>query len=142
VAEALLTFPPVTDGYLAFALAMGRDGKIGVVQSFCVPPGTGVGASTQAQVPESADMHRARLEALRFSLKGWAAQGALRAAALVDLVRQRPAEDSPPTDAIRVQIEHEDTEPVICYVPYELKDSRWEQGEVWAENGEPFMFGK
>jgi hypothetical protein len=142
VAAALLTFPPVTDGYLAFALTMGKDGKIGLVQSFTALPYTGVEASAEGQVPEPVDGQQVRLEALRFSLKEWAAQGTLRAAALVDLVQVRPAEDGQATDAVRVQIEHEATASLICYVPYELQDNQWEQGEVWAENGEPFLFGK
>ena len=142
VAVALLTFPPVTDGYLVFGLTMGKDGKIGLVQSFSVQPGTGLEASVEGQAPEPVDVRQARLEALWFQLTQWSVQGTLRAAALVDLVQIPRREDSQPTDAIRVQIDHEATEPVIRYVAYELKDNQWEQGEVWEENGERFLFGK
>jgi hypothetical protein len=141
VASVLPTFPPVADG-LVFALTMGRDGKIALLQSFSVPPGMGVEASAEGHVVHPVEvLQQARLEALRISLKGSAAQGAIRAAALIDLVCLPPAEGSQPTNAVRVQIEHEAAEPVICYVPYELKDKQWEQGETWEEQGEPLLFG-
>jgi hypothetical protein len=103
-------------------MTMGKDGKIGLFQGFSVPPGMGVEGSAEGQ------MQQAQLEAIRVVLKERATQGTIRAAALVDLVHFPTAEG--PADVIRVQIEHEAAEPLICYLPYELKHDRWEQGEV------------
>jgi hypothetical protein len=74
-------------------------------------------------------------------IKQCAADGAVHAVALVDRVEVPAANAGGATDAIRIQVEHVESSPVIWYQPYRLADREVEFGERSSERGKSFVFG-
>jgi hypothetical protein len=73
-------------------------------------------------------------------VKQCAAQGSVHAVALVDRVEVPVANAGGTTYAIRMQIEHVETSPVIWYQPYKLSNREVEFGERSSASGRSFVF--
>ena len=80
------------------------------------------------------------VEFATYFLKGGAADGTVHAVALVDRVEIPAANAGGTTDAIRIQIEHVETSPVIWYQPYRLLGREIECAERSSESGRSFVF--
>jgi hypothetical protein len=74
-------------------------------------------------------------------IKQCAAGGKVHTVALVDRVEVPAANAGGMTDAIRIQIEHVETSPVVWYQPYRLADREVEYGERSSQSGRSFVFG-
>jgi hypothetical protein len=73
-------------------------------------------------------------------IKQCAADGSVHTVALVDRVEVPAANAGGMTNAIRIQIEHVETTPVIWYQPYRLADREVEFGERSSKSGRSFVF--
>ena len=74
-------------------------------------------------------------------VKQCAADGSVHAVAFVDRVEVPAANAGGMTYAIRMQIEHAETSPVIWYQPFKLTHREVEFGERSSETGRSFVFG-
>jgi hypothetical protein len=110
--------------FFPFAVALGADGQVRHLQEY-----------TAEEQPDSEALIVLAQEALR----GLAAEGKVRAVALVSDVRIRRAEAGE-QDAIRVQLEHARGRPVTCYLPYRLEGGAIVRGELFAESGAGVVF--
>ena len=82
------------------------------------------------------------IEALAHGMKGFAADGMIHAAALVDRVDLQPADAGEPSLALRIQVEHVETEPTTRSVPYRLENKRVVRGEPVTTAGKSVVFAK
>jgi hypothetical protein len=73
-------------------------------------------------------------------IKQCAAGGSVHTVALVDRVEVPAANAGGMADAIRIQIEHVETSPVIWYQTYRLVDRQVEFGERSSKGGKSFVF--
>jgi hypothetical protein len=80
------------------------------------------------------------IEAVRQGIREFASRGMIHAVALVDHVRDFEPASSNPVYAIRVQIEHVETEPVTWYLPCQLQDQKLVFWKEIEEKGQPFIF--
>jgi hypothetical protein len=96
-----------------------------------------VTADLAADQPSPDEVLQAPYERLQHD----AAAGEIQAAAACIDVRLAPREGEPAGDAIRVDIEHSDAEPVRLFLPYVIETpGRVSYGELVAEAGPRFLF--
>jgi hypothetical protein len=82
------------------------------------------------------------VEALAHGMKSFAADGMIRAAALVDRVELQAADAGEPEYSLRIQVEHVEMEPTTRSVPYRLENKRVVRGEPVTTSGRSIVFAK
>jgi hypothetical protein len=66
--------------------------------------------------------------------------GGIHAAALVDGVKDPSGHRRPTASAVRVRLEHVETDPVNWYLPYEISDRKLIRGELSQVGGQSLVF--
>jgi hypothetical protein len=152
----LPTLLSVRDGFPSFGVGIKPRGEL--VEFNCLPapgqPGAfdvflvgdqlALFAGTRLQEPSAEPTLYHEPVPIRFvasGIKQCAAKGGIHAVALVDRVKVPAANAGGTTYAIRVQIEHVETGPMVWYQPYSLSDHKVEFEERWSEIGSTFVFG-
>ncbi len=85
--------------------------------------------------PESNDVLASLYPALREDIR----KGEYTAVGIVTNVTVRKNETDEPIDALRIQIEHPEAEPMACFVPYRLENGKVIKGELVAQWAEPLV---
>jgi hypothetical protein len=80
------------------------------------------------------------LVALHEGLREQAAEGAIRASAIAADVTLTDPDSGDTTDAIQVEVDHADAEPMDIYVPYESQPEGVKFGELVAAQGREPVF--
>jgi hypothetical protein len=80
------------------------------------------------------------VEFLANGVKQWAANGSVHAVALVDRVEVPATDGAEKTHAIRMQIEHVETDPVTWFQPYRSSNGEVAFGERSSNSGRPSVF--
>jgi hypothetical protein len=111
--------------FFPFAVAKARNGEIRHVQT-----------RGEDERPSSNEV----IEVLHRALKTAAQEGEYRTTALVSDFRLRDRNSGKVTDAIRVELEDAEAQPVICYLPYVRVDNALKLGEIKAEKGKSIVF--
>jgi hypothetical protein len=146
----------VRDGFPSFGVGIGPSGEL--VEFNCLPaPGRpdafnvylvkdqlALFGGTPLQNASASETRYHEPVPIRFvasGVKQCAAQGGIHAVALVDRVEVPTANAGGTMHAVRVQIEHVETDPVIWYQPYQVSDRKVVFGERSSEIGRSFVFG-
>lgn len=81
------------------------------------------------------------LATLRKRLRAGAKKGEYKATAIASDVRVRLDENGEVTDAIRIEVEHVEDEPITCCLPYRRKEKAVEQHiDPYLEPGDKIVF--
>jgi hypothetical protein len=149
------TLLSVRDGFPSFGVGINsrgelvefnclpRPGQPGAFNVFLVNDQLALFAGTPLQEPSAKEprYHEpAPIGVLAAGIKQCASAGAVHAVALVDRAEIPAANAGGMTDAIRIQIEHVETSPVIWYQPYRRADREIEFAERSSESGRSFVF--
>jgi hypothetical protein len=121
-----------------------KPGRPGAFNVFLLSDQLALFAGTPLQEPSAEGMRYHEpvpIGIVADGIKQCAAGGGVHAVALVDRAEVPAANAGGTTDAIRIQIEHVETSPVIWYQPYRLADRAVEFGERSSERGRSFVFG-
>jgi hypothetical protein len=111
--------------FFPYAMALDTDGEPAPV----IPP-------VDNGTPDVA----AVLVALHEGLREQAAEGAIRASGIAADVTLTDPDSGETTDAIQVELDHADADPVDVYVPYESKPEGVKFGELVAAQGREPVF--
>jgi hypothetical protein len=112
--------------FFPYAAAVGADGEVGAV-----------GADLGTDEPDVAEL----LVALHAQLGEEAAEGAIRASGIAADVTLTDPDSGETTDAVQLELDHADAEPVDIYVPYESAPEGVKFGELVAAEGRQPVFG-
>jgi len=89
------------------------------------------------EYPSSDDV----IEQLTKILKKGVNNGDYLAVAIVSDVKIRDSETDGMSDAVRIELEHKESSPITCYLPYLInEEGRLETGEIRAVPRNPFFF--
>lgn len=113
--------------FFPYACAMTPGGEIVAVKAF-----------EGNQLPESSELLNLTQQALVFG----ASKREFKATALIYNVtlKEKDEDDSRPTDAIAVNLDHQSGYSIVVFLPYSIKDGKLEFGEMGAEEGEGQIF--
>jgi hypothetical protein len=111
--------------FYPYAMALEADGTIEPV-----PP------DVETEDPDVGDI----LLALHQGLRSQAADGAIRASGIAADVTLTDPDSGETTDAVQVELDHADGDPVDIYVPYETADGEIKFGEIVAAEGRQPVF--
>jgi hypothetical protein len=113
--------------FYPYAVALDADGEMSTVP-----------ADIETDDPDVGDV----LVALHNGLREQAAEGAIRASAIAADVTLTDPDSGETTDAVQVELDHADGDPVDIYVPYETEPVGVKFGELVAAQGrEPVFSG-
>jgi hypothetical protein len=110
--------------FFPFGVTMTRGGKIAHAQGY-----------TGDEQPPS----QLVIDLLLHGMRQGASNGDYRAVTLVSDVRVS-VPGGPAQDAVSVMVEHLTEEPVTCYLPYTVTNSKFDFGELFAERAERRVF--
>jgi hypothetical protein len=111
--------------FYPYAMALDADGEPAPV----IPP-----------VDNGAPDVAAVLVALHEGLREQAAEGAIRASGIAADVTLTDPDSGETTDAVQVELDHADADPVDIYVPYESKPEGVQFGDLVAAQGREPVF--
>jgi hypothetical protein len=94
-------------------------------------------AAAAGQEPDAGDL----LLALHQELREQAAEGSIRASGIAADVTLTDPDSGETTDAVQVELDHADAEPVDVYVPYESAPDGIKFGDLVAAAGREPVFG-
>ena len=94
-------------------------------------------AAAAGQEPDAGDL----LLALHQELREQAAEGSIRASGIAADVTLTDPDNGETTDAVQVELDHADAEPVDVYVPYESAPDGIKFGDLVAAAGREPVFG-
>lgn len=94
----------------------------------------------QVLVEESRPASSIVSEMLRTSLSQGGRAGKYETVAIVSNVEITDRETGRKTDAICVEIDDKNSEPILCYVPYEMEDEIPNLGDIRATSGTKIAF--
>lgn len=80
------------------------------------------------------------IQILQDELRELTRRGAIRASAIVFDVRIIPPNETETTDAIQVNLEHQDSYCAEVFFPYRITNGAIEFGETFAQGGQPIVF--
>jgi hypothetical protein len=113
--------------FYPYAAALDADGEMSAVP-----------ADIETDDPDVGDV----LVALHNGLREQAAEGSIRASAIAADVTLTDPDSGETTDAVQVELDHADGDPVDIYVPYETEPTGVKFGELVAAQGrEPVFTG-
>ena len=113
--------------FYPYAVALDADGEMSAVPT-----------DVQSDNPDVGDV----LVALHKDLREQAAEGTIRASAIAADVTLTDPDSGETTDAVQVELDHAEGDPVDIYVPYETEGDSIKFGELVAAQGrEPVFTG-
>jgi hypothetical protein len=151
----LPTFLPVRDGFPPFGAGINpggdvvdfhglpRPGSPGVFNVFCIADQLATFADLkQEETPPKTWHEPPPIEAIAQAMNQAAAAGGIHAAALVDGAKDPSGNRRAAASAIRVRLEHVETDPVTWYLPYEIRDHKLIRGELSQIGGRSLVFAE
>lgn len=111
--------------FYPYAAALGSDGEL-----------SAVGADVDDDAPDVGEI----LLALHGGLRERAAEGAIRASGIAADVTLTDPDSGETTDAVQVELDHADADPVDIFVPYETEPEGIKFGELVAAEGREPVF--
>jgi hypothetical protein len=94
-------------------------------------------AAAAGEEPDAGDL----LLALHQELREQAAEGSIRASGIAADVTLTDPDSGETTDAVQVELDHAEAEPVDVYVPYESAEDGIKFGDLVAAEGREPVFG-
>ena len=94
-------------------------------------------AAAAGEEPDAGDL----LLALHQELREQAAEGSIRASGIAADVTLTDPDSGETTDAVQVELDHAEAEPVDVYVPYESAEGGIKFGDLVAAEGREPVFG-
>jgi hypothetical protein len=94
-------------------------------------------AAAAGEEPDAGDL----LLALHQELREQAAEGSIRASGIAADVTLTDPDSGETTDAVQVELDHAEAEPVDVYVPYESAENGIKFGDLVAAEGREPVFG-
>ena len=111
--------------FYPYAVALDTDGEMSAVPT-----------DVESDNPDVGDV----LVALHKDLREQAAEGAIRASAIAADVTLTDPDSGETTDAVQVELDHAEGDPVDIYVPYETEGNGIKFGELVAAQGREPVF--
>jgi hypothetical protein len=151
----LPTFLPVRDGFPPFGAGINPSGEVvdfhclpspgspGVFDVFCVADQLAIFGDFKHEESLPRSWHEPPpIEAIAQAMNQCVAAGGIHAAALVDGAKDPSGHRRAAASAVRVRLEHVETDPVTWYLPYEIRDRKLIRGELSQVGGQSLVFAE